>query len=127
MAHHLYIDGKLVEGILTLPDGLVNIYRNALAGIVDITAAVIPGSVKITGSFAGCEKLEYIVFCGSPDSVGDHRIFENTNLKHVYLSDSKDEAIYYIPYLATACKSVNAKWHYADEWHYDEENNPTVN
>ncbi len=119
MAGHLYIEGQPVEGVLTLPDGVVDITRNALEGLVDITAVVFPESVKNTGSFKGCVNLEYLLFKGSPTYTGDTYSFENTKLTYVYLSDTKEDAIKYIPYLAAACKAVEAQWHYADSWEYD--------
>ena len=71
MAGHLYIQGQLIEGVLTLPDGVVDITRNALEGLVDITAVVFPESVENTGSFQGCVNLEYLLFKGSPTYTGD--------------------------------------------------------
>ena len=126
VAGHLYIQGQLIEGVLTLPDGVVDITRNALEGLVDITAVVFPESVENTGSFQGCVNLEYLLFKGSPVYTGDTYSFENTGLTHVYLSDTKEEAAKYIPYLAAACKAVGAQWYYADAWAYDSEDNPVI-
>lgn len=126
MAGHLYIQGQLIEGVLTLPDGVVDITRNALEGLVDITAVVFPESVENTGSFKGCVNLEYLLFKGSPTYTGDTYSFENTKLICVYLSDTKEEATKYIPYLAAACKAVGAQWYYADAWAYDSEGNPVI-
>ena len=126
VAGHLYIQGQLIEGVLTLPDGVVDITRNALEGLVDITAVVFPESVENTGSFQGCVNLEYLLFKGSPTYTGDTYSFENTKLTYVYLSDTKEEATKYIPYLAAACKAVGAQWYYADAWAYDSEGNPVI-
>ena len=126
VAGHLYIQGQLIDGVLTLPDGVVDITRNALEGLVDITAVVFPESVENTGSFQGCVNLEYLLFKGSPVYTGDTYSFENTGLTHVYLSDTKEEATKYIPYLAAACKAVGAQWYYADAWEYDREGNPVI-
>ena len=102
------------------------LHRLAEEGLVDITAVVFPESVENTGSFQGCVNLEYLLFKGSPTYTGDTYSFENTKLTHVYLSDTKDEAISYIPYLAAACKAVEAQWYYADAWAYDSEGNPVI-
>ena len=126
VAGHLYIQGQLIEGVLTLPDGVVDVTRNALEGFVDITAVVFPESVANTGSFQGCVNLEYLLFKGSPTYTGDTYSFENTKLTYVYLSDTKEEATKYIPYLAAACKAVGAQWYYADAWAYDSEGNPVI-
>ena len=126
MAGHLYIQGQLIEGVLTLPDGVVDVTRNALEGLVDITAVVFPESVENTGSFQGCVNLEYLLFKGSPTYTGDTYSFENTKLTYVYLSDTKEEATKYIPYLAAACKAEGAQWYYADAWAYDSEGNPVI-
>ena len=126
MAGHLYIEGQPIKGVLTLPDGVVDITRNALEGLVDITAVVFPESVENTGSFQGCVNLEYLLFKGSPVYTGDTYSFENTKLTCVYLSDTKEEATKYIPYLAAACKAVGAQWYYADAWAYDSEGNPVI-
>lgn len=126
VAGHLYIQGQLIEGVLTLPDGVVDVTRNALEGLVDITAVVFPESVENTGSFQGCVNLEYLLFKGSPVYTGDTYSFENTGLTHVYLSDTKEDAIKYIPYLAAACKAVEAHWHYADAWEYDDSGVPQL-
>ncbi len=126
VAGHLYIQGQPVEGVLTLPDGVVEITRNALEGLVDVTAVVFPESVERTGSFQGCVNLEYLLFKGSPVYTGDTYSFENTKLTHVYLSDTKEDAIKYIPYLAAACKAVEAQWYYVDAWEYDDGGNPVI-
>ncbi len=120
MAGHLYIEGQPIKGVLTLPDGVVDITRNALEGLVDVTAVVFPESVENTGSFQGCVNLEYLLFKGSPTYTGDTYSFVNTQLAHVYLSDTKDQARPYIAYLASACKENNIEFHYSDEWAYDE-------
>ena len=126
IAKHLYIGEQLVEGVLTIPEGVVTINRQALMGIADITAVILPESIQTTGSFAGCEQLEYIVFKGSPINTGDTRVFANTSLAHVYLSDTKDEARPYIAYLASACKENNVEFHYSDEWAYDDSGVPQL-
>lgn len=120
VAGHLYIQGQLIEGVLTLPDGVVDITRNALEGLVDITAVVFPESVENTGSFQGCVNLEYLLFKGSPTSTGDIYVFTNTDLKYIYLSDTKEEAVAYLPFLAAACKVVGAEIYYVDEWNTNE-------
>ena len=126
IAKHLYIGNQLVEGVLTIPEGVVTINHQALMGIADITAVIFPESIQTTGSFAGCEQLEYIVFKGSPINTGDTRVFANTSLVHVYLSDTKDEARPYIAYLASACKENNVEFHYSDEWAYDDSGVPQL-
>ena len=117
-AGHLYVQGKPMEGGVTLPDGLVDISRRALCGLVDVTAFVFPESVETVGLLQGCVNLEYLLFEGTPTYTGDTYSFENTKLSHVFLTDTKDEAIPYIPYLAAACKAVGAEWHYSNEWEY---------
>ena len=124
LAGHLYVQGKPVEGVLTLPDGVIDITRNALCGLVDVTAVIFPESVETTGSFKGCVNLEYLLFKGTPTYTGDIYSFEDTKLAHVYLTDTKDEAVPYIAYLATACKAVDAEWLYADGWEYGEAGAP---
>ena len=126
LAGHLYVQGKPVEGVVTLPDGVIDVTRNALCGLVDVTAVIFPESVETTGSFEGCTQLEYIIFQGTPTYPGDNYSFRNTGVKHVYLSDTKEEAGLYIAYLAVACKAVGAEWHYGDAWMYDTEGNPMV-
>lgn len=126
-AGHLYVQGKPVEGVLTIPEGVINITRNALCGLVDVTAVIFPESVETTGAFKGCVNLEYLLFEGTPTYTGDSYSFVDTKLTHVYLTDTKDEAIPYIPYLSTACKAVGAEWHYSDEWICDASGNPTIN
>lgn len=125
-AKHLYLGDQLVEGVLNIPEGVVHINRQALMGISDITAIILPESLRTTGSFERCEKLDYIVFKSTPTRVGDTRMFENTALTHVYLSDTKEEAVSYIAYISVACKNVGAEFHYSDQWHFDENNNPVI-
>lgn len=123
-AGHLYVQGKPVEGVVTLPDEVVEISRRALCGLVDVTAFVFPESVETVGLLQGCVNLEYLLFEGTPTYTGDTYSFENTKLAHVFLTDTKDEAIPYIPYLAAACKVVGAEWYYSTEWEYGENKVP---
>ena len=126
LAGHLYVQGKPVEGVLTVPEGVINITRNALCGLVDVTAVIFPESVETTGSFEGCTQLEYIIFQGAPTYPGDNYSFRNTGVKHVYLSDTKEEAGLYIAYLAAACKEHDVAFHYADAWTYDQNGVPQL-
>ena len=125
-AGHLYVQGKPVEGVVILPDGVIDITRNALCGLVDVTAVIFPESVETTGSFEGCTQLEYIIFQGAPTYPGDNYSFRNTGVKHVYLSDTKEEAGLYIAYLAAACKEYDVAFHYADAWTYDQNGVPQL-
>jgi len=126
LAGHLYVQGKPVEGVVTLPDGVIDVTRNALCGLVDVTAVIFPESVETTGSFEGCTQLEYIIFQGAPTYPGDNYSFRNTGVKHVYLSDTKEEAGLYIAYLAAACKEYDVAFHYADAWTYDQNGVPQL-
>jgi hypothetical protein len=119
VAGHLYVQESPVEGVVTLPDGVTKINRRALCGLVDVTAFVFPSSVETVGYLQGCVNLEYLLFEGSPIYAGDTYSYTETKLAHVYLTDTRDEAIPYIPYLATACNAVGADWHYVDEWGYN--------
>ena len=70
------------------------------------------------------EKLAYLVLQGSTHAGSNP--FPNTAVKHIYLTDSREDALSYIAYWAGACKSAGAEFHYGDAWEYDENGVPQL-
>lgn len=64
IAEKLYIDGKLVQGDLIIPDGVSSISEKAFFGMTEITSLTIPQSVKSIGygAFGGCSGIQNIYF-----------------------------------------------------------------
>lgn len=108
-AENLYIDGKLLEGDIIIPDGVTAICENAFRGL-PLTGVVIPDSVteigenafedckklkSVTlgknletiqrGAFGGCSQLESIVISDSVKSIGDGAFSSCEKMKSVTL------------------------------------------
>ena len=72
-AHHLYMDGKELTGIV-IPDGVERIEDFAFSGGEALKWVVVPASVESIGyqAFAGCSNLERVYFVGdAPETDGD--------------------------------------------------------
>lgn len=125
-ADNFYVDGTRVEGDITLPDGITAIGNNAFAGLRDITSVTVPASVISIGdnAFKDCEKLAYLVIQGATHA--GNNPFPGTAVKHIYLTDIREDALSYIAYWAGACKSAGAEFHYGDAWEYDENGIPQL-
>ena len=126
-AKNLYLNGKLVEGDLVIPDGTSIIGIYAFYGCSAITSVTIPDSVKVIGYEAFCEctslksatigngvtSIEYGAFnsCSSLKSVtlGDgvtsigQSAFSWTSLESITIPDSV-ERIY--DYAFSTCKNL---------------------
>ena len=88
-ADNLYIDGKLVEGELVIPDEVTAIPAYAFRGQA-ITSIVIPDSVTSIGehAFYGCTGLTSIVIPNSVTSIGDGAFRKCTSLTSIVIPDS---------------------------------------
>ena len=126
LAENFYVEGARIEGDITLPEGITAIGSFTLAGLRNVTSVTVPASVASIGdnAFKDCEKLAYLVLQGSTHAGSNP--FPNTAVKHIYLTDSREDALSYIAYWAGACKSAGAEFHYGDAWEYDENNIPML-
>ena len=85
-ATNLYINGKLLEGEITIPDDVTSIGNFTFYGCNRLTSATIPDSVTSIGdsAFSGCTSLTSITIPDSVTSIGDYAFNSCTNLKDVY-------------------------------------------
>ena len=126
LAENFYVEGALIEGDIILPEGITAIGSFTLAGLRNVTSVTVPASVASIGdnAFKDCEKLAYLVLQGSTHAGSNP--FPNTAVKHIYLTDTREDALSYIAYWAGACKSAGAEFHYGDAWEYDENGVPRL-
>ena len=82
-AENLYIDGKLVEGVLVIPDGVTSISSGAFKSQELITGVEIPDSVINIGAsaFCDCVALEKITSLKETEYIGANAFF-NTKYYH---------------------------------------------
>lgn len=109
----LYINGKILEGELVIPDGVKNIQSHAFAYCKNLTGVTLPDTVtslsdnafaycsglknvtlsqKLTtvenSVFAGCGNLESIVLPDGVTDIESHAFYQCDNLKDIVLPDS---------------------------------------
>ncbi|MBR2956191.1 MAG: leucine-rich repeat domain-containing protein, partial [Clostridia bacterium] len=90
-ADNLYIDGKLVEGELVIPDSVTSIPAYAFRGQA-ITSVTIPDSVITIGGFAfyDCDSLTNVTFGANSQltSIGERAFAYCTSLTSITIPDS---------------------------------------
>ena len=88
-ADNLYIDGKLVEGELIIPDEVTSIPAYAFRGQA-ITNIVIPDSVTTIGSsaFYNCSSLTSVTIGNSVTTIGDQAFYGCNSLTSIVIPDS---------------------------------------
>lgn len=71
-AENLYINNKLVEGDIVIPEGVESIGSYTFKNLDGIESVKIPGSVTSVGAYAfsGCDSLMSVTFKDSPASIG---------------------------------------------------------
>ena len=129
-ADNLYIDGKLVEGELVIPDEVTSIPAYAFSGQA-ITSIVIPEGVTSIGeeAFSYCYSLTSIVIPDSVTTIGNYAFFYCDSLTDVYYTGTEEQ------WKAISSGSYNSdltsakRYYYSEErptttgnyWHYDED------
>ena len=85
----LYIDGRKVQGAVTIPDGVTSIPSYAFRYQTSITSVTIPDSVTSIGdyAFAYCSGLTSITIPNSVTSIGDSAFYYCTGLTSVTIPD----------------------------------------
>lgn len=76
-AENLYIDDKLVEGVLVIPEGVTSIGSGAFKNRTLITGVEIPDSITSIGAsaFYGCTSLESITPLKNTEYIGTNAFF----------------------------------------------------
>ena len=89
-ADNLYIDGKLVEGELVIPDSVTTIGEYAFLNCSKLRNIAIPDSVITIGdsAFAGCTRLTSVTIGGSVNSIGKKAFYACSSLTSVTMGDS---------------------------------------
>ena len=93
-ASNLYINGKLIEGAIELPNGITKIGAFAFSGCSNTTSITIPDGVTSIGNsaFYSCTKITSITLPGSLINIGENA------LNYYYIKD-----IYYTGDLSNWC------------------------
>ena len=116
-ANNLYIDGKLVEGELVIPDSVTRIGGSAFSGCTSLTSIVIPDSVTTIGdyAFAYCTRLTSIVIPDSVIRIGESAFYKCTGLTSIVIPDSVTTIERYVFYNCDSLTSVTFEdpngWH----------------
>ena len=89
-ATNLYINGKLLEGEITIPDDITSIGDYTFHGCTSLTSITIPDSVTSIGAltFSGCTGLTGIVIPNSVTSIGGGAFSDCTGLTSITIPDS---------------------------------------
>ncbi len=95
-AKNLYLNGKLVEGELKLPDTLTSISKNSLRNCANVTKLVIPSRLTRIGDYSliGFEDLEHIeVEAGNVNYKSENDCLIDTRLNTVIVGSGTDVTI----------------------------------
>ena len=78
-ANELYLNGKLIEGDLVIPDSLTSIARSAFRNCSGLTSVTIPDDVTIigAGAFANCKNMKRVKIGKSVRSIGEKAFWGN--------------------------------------------------
>ncbi len=89
-ATNLYINGKLLEGEITIPDDITSIGDYTFHGCTSLTSITIPDSVTSIGAltFSGCTGLTGIVIPNSVTSIGGGAFSDCTGLTSITIPNS---------------------------------------
>ncbi len=73
-AHNLYFGGKLVEGVLDIPEGTERIGEGVFNGLYNVTTLNIPQSVTHVGAYAfsNCENLVNLSVANPETQIGEN-------------------------------------------------------
>ena len=103
-ANNIYLNGKLLEGDLVIPDGTTKIGYSAFKGCSSLTSVTIGNGVTSIGGYAfnSCSSLKSVTFGNGATSIGEYA-FSSTSLESITIPDSV-ERIY--DYAFSTCKSL---------------------
>ncbi len=89
-ATNLYINGKLLEGEITIPDSVTNIGNYTFGGCSGLTGITIPDSVTTIGdgAFEDCTGLTNVTIGNSVTSIGGDAFYGCAKLTSITIPDS---------------------------------------
>lgn len=89
-AKNLYINGKLLQGELVIPDSVNSIRDFAFSNCTGLTSVTISNSVTNIGynAFSNCTNLTSVTIGNSVTNIGDNAFFNCTSLTSIVIPDS---------------------------------------
>lgn len=97
------------ETVITVPDGVTVIGKDALCGLQGIIAVTLPESLKVVhdGAFYGCSSLTSVTLPGGVERIGSCAFAQCSALNTIYLDDKLSEIGNSAFWGCTSLESIN--------------------